>query len=230
MRVPILSFLYLLLSFQLVFAQDANALKSEIYSKLKCCDCQVTFDKCVCPEAKEMKGYIDALIEARTTKEEIFYKVAKKYSLNVILDEQIKDSIEQRLIKEAGQKRPQIVLEPASFDFGEVTKKQGKISKIFKLSNQGNAPLVIKNIRTSCPCTFVSLKVNKKKSPPSSTEGSPANWQAEVKPGENAELEVVLDLASPHVSPGKVIRDTSITSNDPIYPQTTVRIEAEVKD
>lgn len=215
---------------QFLFAQDIQTIKSDIYSKLKCCPCKETFEKCTCQEAKEIKAYIDALLETGVSKDEIFFKVAKKFSLNVILDEKIKSQVKQRLSKEAGQIRPELVLDATSFDFGQMSKKQGKVSKNFKLSNKGKAPLVIKNIKTSCPCAFVSLRVGKSKSPYFGTNGTPEGWQAEIKPGKSGELEFMIDLASPHVQVGKVIREATIISNDPIYPEVTVRIEAEVKD
>lgn len=225
-----ISFLCLSFILPVVFAQNTDALKSDIYSKLKCCACQVSFDKCSCPKAKEMKAYVDALLESGISKEEIFYKVAKKFSLNTILDAQTKVEVEKRLVEEAGQKRPQISLDPTSFNFGEVSKKQGKVSKIFKLSNKGNLPLIIKNIKTSCPCATVSLKVNKKKTPYFGTEGAPKNWQIEIKSGRNGELELMIDLKSEHVKGGKLIREVSVFSNDPVYPEVTVKVEAEVND
>jgi len=227
----ILSFICLILFSQsLIFAQNDTNLKTEIYAKLKCCPCKNSFAKCTCPEAKEIKAYVDALLEAGLSKEDIFYKVAKKFSLNTILDQQIKIEVEKRIIKEAGEKRPQITIEPTSFDLGQVTKKQGKISRIFKLSNKGNSNLSIKHIKTSCPCASVSLAVGKNKSAFFSTEGSPKDWQSQIIPGQSAELELMVDLASPHVKPGKLIRDASIISNDPVYPELTVRVDAEVKD
>jgi len=225
-----LLFLCLLFILPVVFAQNTDTLKSDIYSKLKCCSCRVSFDKCGCPEAKEMKAYIDALLESGASREDIFYKTAKKFSLKTIQDEQLRQNIEKKLIQEAGKNRPQIFLEPASFDFGSVNKRQGKISKTFKLSNKGNSPLVIKNIKTSCPCASVSLKVNKTKSPYFGTEGSPGDWQSEIKPGKSGELELIVDLASPHVKTGRLTRDASLISNDPVYPEVSVRVEAEVKD
>jgi hypothetical protein len=215
---------------QITFAQNNNALKSEVYSKLKCCACQVSFDKCSCPEAKEMKAYIDALLESGTSKEGIFYKVAKKFSLKIIQDEGLRQNIEKGLISEAGQKRPQLIFAPASFDFERVNKKQGKISKTFKLSNKGNSPLIIKNLKTSCPCATASLKVNKKKTPYFGTEGVPRNWQIEIRPGETGELELMVDLRSEHVKIGKLIREALIFSNDPVYPEVVVKVEAEVNE
>ncbi|MBU4303583.1 MAG: hypothetical protein KJ931_04285, partial [Candidatus Omnitrophica bacterium] len=122
--------------------------KAEIYPKLRDKRCTtMTLDKCDCPDAKEMKAYIEALIETGVNKDEIFYKVAKKFTLNTILDAQIKQGLEQRLVKEAGEKRPQIVLDPVSFNFGKASKKQGKLTKDIKLFNRGNSDLAIKNIK-----------------------------------------------------------------------------------
>jgi hypothetical protein len=190
----------------------------------------MSLDKCDCPDAREMKAYIDALLEMGINKEEIFYKVAKKFSLNTILDKQVKLDVEKRLIEEVGKKRAQIILEPTSFDFGQVSKKKNKISKLFKLTNKGSDKLIIKNIKALCGCTTVSLKVGKDKSPYFDTKGAPDNWQAQLRPNESGELEIVLDLNHPSVGMGKLIREILITSNDPLYPEVTVKIEAEVKD
>ncbi|MEK6727848.1 MAG: DUF1573 domain-containing protein [Candidatus Omnitrophota bacterium] len=204
--------------------------KSEIYSKLKCCACNDSFDKCVCPEAKEMKAYIDALIESKVSKDDIFYKVAKKYTLNSILDERIKSDIEKRLIKEAGEKRPQITLEPLSFDFGNVNKTRGKVSKIFKVQNKGNLDLIITNIRVSCSCTTASLKVGKNKSPDFAISGAPKDWKEIIKPGESGDLEVALDFAHSSMTVGKQTREIFIATNDPVYPQVTIKVEAQVNE
>jgi len=227
----ILFFLCLVfISQNLLFAQDKAILKNEIYSKLQCCNCQISFDECSCPEAKEIKAYIDALLESGANKEDIFYKVAKRFSLKTIQDEQLRHNVKEQLIRAAGKNRPQIFLEPTSFDFERVNKKQGKISQMFKLSNKGNSPLVIKNIKTSCPCAGVSLRTDKVKSPYFSTEGSPKDWLVEIAPSQNAEIELMVDLASGHVKTGKLVREAIITSNDPVYPEVTVQIEAQVND
>jgi len=205
--------------------------KAEIYPKLRDKRCTtMTLDKCNCPDAKEMKAYIEALIETGTSKEEIFYKVAKKFTLNTILDAQIKQGLEQRLVKEAGEKRPQIVLEAASFNFGKVSKKQGKLTKNIKLFNRGNADLAIKNIKVSCSCVTAALIVEENKSPYFNTQGAPAGWQMVIGPNKSGQLEIILDLGHSSIPLGKVTRDVLITSNDPLYPESTLSIEAEVND
>ncbi len=214
---------------QITFAQNTLGIKSEIYSKLRDRRCtEMSLDKCDCPDAKEMKGYIDALLELGVTKDDIFYKVAKKFSPKVILDEQIKAEIEQKLIKETGGKRAQIIFEPPSLKYGKVSKKQAKISKIFKLHNKGNADLVITNIRVSCGCVSASLKVGKNKSPYFGVAGANPGWQAVIGPGKYGELEVVLDLNHSSMGIGKQIRDVFVSNNDPLNPEASLKVEIEV--
>ncbi len=227
--VIILSFFCLTFFAHPGLAQTSADLKAEIYPKLRDKRCTtMTLDKCDCPDAREMKAYIEAFIETGVNKDEIFYRVAKKFTLNTILDAQIKQDVEKRLVKEAGEKRPQIVLEVASFNFGKASKKQGKLTKNIKLFNRGNSELAIKNIKVSCSCVTAALTVNKNKSPYFGTPGAPADWQMVIAPNKGGELEIILDLAHPSIPLGKVTRDIFITSNDPLYPEVSVRIEAEV--
>lgn len=204
--------------------------KTDIYSKLKCCPCKVSFDKCVCDEAKAMKSYIDALLESGLSQDEIFYKVAKKFSLNAIADQQLKRDIEKRLISEAGEKRPQIILESGYFNFGKVGKIQGRITKIFKLYNKGNSDLIVTNIRVSCSCITASLKVGADMSPYFAIAGAGPGWKMKIEPGGSGELEVALDLAHPSMGIGRQIRDIFIASNDAVYPEVSLRVEVEVTD
>ena len=224
----ILASVLILFCFSSSFAGDSDSLKQEIYSKLKCCPCQESFEKCVCPEAREMKTYIDALLEAGVAKNDIFYRVAKKFSPKVILDEQIKSEVEQRLIKETGGKRSQIIFEPSFSDFGKVSKKQAKASKIFKLYNKGNADLIINNVRASCGCVSASLRVGKNKSPYLGVAGANPGWQVVIEPGKFGELEVVLDLNHSSMGKGKQIRDVFVSNNDPLNPEASLKVEIEV--
>jgi len=188
----------------------------------------MSLDKCDCPAAKEMKAYIDALLETGVAKEAIFYKVAKRFSPKVILDEQIKVEVEQRLIKETGGKRSQIIFEPISLDFGKVSKKQNKVSKIFKLYNKGNTDLVITNIRVSCGCVTASLKIGKNKSPYFGVVGATTGWQAAIKPAKFGELEVALDMNHSSMGIGKQLRDVFVSNNDPLNPEAALKVEIEV--
>ena len=51
-----------------------------------------------------MKGYIDALLETGIAKDEIYYKVVKRYSLAQVLDNQLKAELEKDLLKKPVQK------------------------------------------------------------------------------------------------------------------------------
>lgn len=230
-RRVILLIFCLWLSSKIVFAQEISALKREIYSKLADLHCRtIPLDKCDCPAAKEMKAYIDALEETGVNKEEIFYKVAKRFTLNTIMDEKIKADVEKRLAEEFGQKRPQISLEFTSFDFGIISKKQGVFKKNIKLHNKGKEGLIVKNIKAACSCTTVALTVGKDKSPYFGNKGAESGWQMVVGPKESGELEFVLDLASFSMQgvKSKLSRNIFITSNDPIYPEVKVTGTAEV--
>lgn len=200
-----------------------------VYSKLKNPRCNMVLSECSCPEAKEIKGYIAGLLDAGTDKDDIFYKAAKKFSLKVIWDNEVRQAVEKRLIQEMGENRPKIVLEPADyFDFGKVDKTQGDVRQVFKLHNKGKADLVIKNIRVSCSCTSVSLIKGNEKSPYFGTKGAAKDWQVELKPDESAELEVVLDLNHRSVRVGDLMREVMIASNDPLYPEASVTVKAQV--
>ena len=96
MKKITLAFAFFLIFAGTVFAQTPVDLKPDIYSKLKCCACKMEFAPCGCKEAIEMKAYIDGLIESGVARDQIFYKVAKKFSLNVLMDQQIKADVEKR--------------------------------------------------------------------------------------------------------------------------------------
>lgn len=225
----ILSFVVLMFSSRITFAQQTPDLKAEIYTKLTDRRCQVmSLDKCECPDARELKAYIEALIETGAKKDDIFYKVAKKFGPVVILDKEMKTAMEKRLEAEIGKDRPQISLENSSFDFGQVSKKQGSVKKSILVYNKGNQDLIIKDIKASCGCTTVSLKVNNNISPYFGVSGAGPGWQMVIEPGKSAELEIVFDAAHPGMKEGKVRRIVAIMSNDPIFSLVEVKFEVQV--
>lgn len=232
MRRTALSLAVLMICASVSFAQTPVDPRPEIYSKLKCCACKIEFAPCGCKEAVEIKAYIDALLDTGVSQRDIYYKVAKKYSLGVIVDERIKNEVKTQLLKEAGGKSPEIALEPAFFSFGDAGKKSGSIHKAFKIYNKGNADLVITNIRVSCDCVTVSLKVGKNKSPVFGVMGArDSGWKETIRPGKSGDLEVVIDMAHPSMEAGrKEVRDIFIASNDPLNSQITLRVEVNVID
>lgn len=107
---------------------------------------------------------------------------------------------------------PRIVIEPESWDFGEV--EFGKVvEKEFSLKNEGNEKLEINRVSTSCGCT--KAEVDKK----------------ELEPDEEGRLLVTYDSGAM----GKTIigkrleRFVYLRSNDRNSPQVEVIIYARVK-
>jgi hypothetical protein len=214
---------------QLGFAQNNYDLETEVYPKLSGRQCAHPLaGQHSCQESITMKAYIEGLKEAGASKEDIFLKVAKKYSLDTILDKDIKARVEKELIKDFGDKRPQIAIEPTTHNFGQVSRSQGTVTNIFKIKNKGNSELIINNVYTACPCTSVSIKVDKYESPVFNTTGAPKDWQVKLQPGKTAELKVTLDLNHKSLNVGNVSRKVLVLSNDPLYPSASVTISAEL--
>lgn len=202
--------------------------KEDIYSKLKCCNCGKSFAPCVCAHAKEIKAYIDALLEVGLEKEEIFIKIAKKYSLDNITDKALRKEIEEKLISKAGKNRPQISIDPLSYNLGRVSKSKGKLKLNIKVQNTGKDVLKITDLKTTCACTTVQLKINKYTSPSFSTEGAESGWEASIGPEEKGELLIVTDLTHEHVHLGPMVRTVEIRSNDPVRSLIKIEFEAEI--
>lgn len=217
-------------SFLFVFSTIVNSAgtKTEIYSKLKCCPCKKEFVSCACPNAREMKAYIEALLDVGLNKDDILVKVAKKYSLEAIIDEEMRGFIESKLIEEAGETRPNIFISPLSYDLGIISKSVGKLELKVVVRNTGNAPLTIHDLRTSCECTTVRLKTEGSLTSPFSIKGAGPEWKMDIEQGQKAELIIVTDLNHPHVRLGRMVRGVAIESNDPIHPLVRIELEAEI--
>ena len=213
-----------------VFAQDGYDLRADVYSKLKVRDCSAPLLEAKCQGAQVMKAYIEGLRDAGSSKDDIFLKTVGKFSLDVVADPQLKTHLETRLAQGMDSKRPVIAVDNREFDFGPVTRTQGKVSHIFKLVNNGQSDLIVKNVYSACSCTTAALKVGKAKSAFFDTRGAPKDWQMVVKPGKSAELEVALDLSHKNVTKGDLERKTFILSNDPLYPSISVAVKAQVSE
>lgn len=113
---------------------------------------------------------------------------------------------------EEGEKYPVAVITPDLHDFGEI--EYGEIVEyIFKLTNEGDEVLEIRKVATSCGCTTAETS------------------KEVVNPGETIDLSVRYDtgaMSGPH-GMGEQERIIYIKTNDPINPQTEVKIKANVK-
>jgi len=93
-----------------------------------------------------------------------------------------------------GQK---LVAPETFYDFGTISMKNGKASKIFKVRNETNTDILVPNLSTSCMCTvaYVVESDGSKKGP----FGMPGHGGAVskvnelIKAGESRDIEVVYD-------------------------------------
>lgn len=53
-----------------------------------------------------------------------------------------------------------IQFEPASYDFGTISMKNGNVTKTFAVKNTKTEPVFLSQLYTSCMCTNASIKIN----------------------------------------------------------------------
>lgn len=115
--------------------------------------------------------------------------------------------------------KAKMVLETTSFDFGDVSMANGKITKKISVKNEGDADLVISKLVTSCMCTTVALEVNDKKSAAygmAGGHGGASGFLNEtIPPGKSGVFELVFDPnAHGPDAVGSIKRTINITSNN----------------
>lgn len=103
-------------------------------------------------------------------------------------------------------KGPIIKFKEEKWDFGQT--KQGKIlTHVFKFQNDGDATLIIKNVRTSCGCA--AALISKK----------------ELRPGEKGEIKVTFNTKG---YGGRQSKFVYVESNDPQHPRIQLLILASI--
>ena len=207
----------------------------EIYSLFECPCCCKSIGECTCPMAQERKNYVDVLLEVGDfqSEDEIALAYVKKYGLNSFLDKDKQQEIKEKLIKEAPADRPIISISPDSYDFGDVSQKEGRAFTSFDLKNEGKSDLVIDRLETSCGCTFASIIFEGKENPYFTMPGhdNPTDWEGvTIPPGANAQLKVMYDPTVHMDFRGTAIRGISIFSNDPIDFEKEVKVELNQVD
>ena len=88
--------------------------------------------------------------------------------------------------------RAKIAFEKTTFNLGLVQEDGGKVTREFKLTNKGKAPLLIKHIETTCGCT--TPKWNRKP----------------ILPGDSSTITVTFN---PKDRPGPFVKTISVYSN-----------------
>ncbi len=104
------------------------------------------------------------------------------------------------------REQPSILVENPVFDFGAVP--QGKIVEhVFTVKNQGNAPLRIRQIRTTCGCTVGNVT------------------KRTIPPGETSALSIRFDTKGRQ---GPQSKSVFVRSNDPKQPTLTCKVVGSI--
>jgi hypothetical protein len=101
---------------------------------------------------------------------------------------------------------PRLAIEQPVFDFGQIQEGQ-KVSHIFRFSNQGDAPLLIQKVRSSCGCTGALLSAK------------------EIPPGKSGEARITFNSNGMR---GKMVKWIYLYSNDPVEKMARFQIRGTV--
>jgi len=210
--------------------QEASLLETvsaeEIYPLFVCPCCGKPLDKnkICCGMAKERIDYIDSQVsngvKTKASKDDIILAYVQKYGLTSFKDEAKQEEFKQRLSENAPQVRPQIVVEPTVYDFGQVSQAKGVVSTLLTLRNEGKVTLVINKMSTSCGCTSASIVYKGIEGPkftmPGHGKENPTDWSVSIAPGDKANIKIYYDPNMHGDIRGPITRMVSIFSNDPV--------------
>ncbi len=101
---------------------------------------------------------------------------------------------------------PELAVDRPVFDFGTIPQGK-KVEHAFILRNKGNAPLTIKNTRTSCGCTVANVSASV------------------VQPSKSTEIRASFDSGNFF---GNVTKTIAVESNDPKTPVYTLTLKGTV--
>ncbi len=105
---------------------------------------------------------------------------------------------------------PRIGLETMALELGEMP--NGEIAeRVVAVRNDGDAPLVVTSITTSCGCTTAALE------------------PMTIAPGESGALRIAFDSGAhgPELR-GPLMREVTLVSNDPALPEAVVAVTATI--
>jgi len=171
-----------------------------------CGTCDLLVSKCACDEANEIAAFVGALVRGGDSRSVVLDKLVEEYGLSILADE---EELSKRQ-PPPGALQPNISVAPDSHDFGSIPQSE-VVTHVFTVRNDGDAELVIKDVRALCACTTAAIS------------------SKEIPPGGTAELTVTYDPAY-FKTVGKITQTVVIESNDPDEPRKKVTITADVKE
>lgn len=112
---------------------------------------------------------------------------------------------------------PKLSIAEEDYEFGDISMANGLASHEFTIKNDGEAPLILTNLSTSCACTRVVLVNNGKRSPEFGMQEhgtNPLIWSDRIEPGASAIIEATFDpLAHGPDATGYITRTINVYSN-----------------
>lgn len=110
---------------------------------------------------------------------------------------------------------PKIEITNLSHNAGTISMADGLLEHTFEIKNVGEGDLKISEIRTSCMCTTVRLRVGDKLSRGFGMHDNSTLWSEKIAPGETGYLEVTFDpnFHGPEGT-GPVTRVVYVSTND----------------
>lgn len=106
--------------------------------------------------------------------------------------------------------KPIIQVLPATYDFGSVSQKNGKVSTEFIVKNVGKTPLKFNRVSTSCGCTVAEID------------------KSDLASGEGRKMKVTFDPNAHKDQYGPIARVVYMQTNDPEKSELEVQINANV--
>ncbi len=117
------------------------------------------------------------------------------------------------------------------FDFGTISMRDGKVSRIFSVRNDEEVPITIQSVYTSCMCTeaFVSDAAGKKHGPFGMPGHTSPRTDIEVGAGKTVSVEAIFDPAA-HGPSGVGLAERSIylETNSAEKPRVELKFRAVV--
>ena len=115
-------------------------------------------------------------------------------------------------------------------DWGDINIQGGDVSHRFAFMNDSDESLYLKGAETSCMCTTATYHLpDGETSPVFGMHNNPTNWSAEIKPGENFEVEAIFDpMAHGPDATGVIQRSITLSTSDPDQSSLELKAGGEV--